>query len=106
MGYFKLSEKGDQWHFNLHAGNHEVILSSEMYESRSGAENGIESVKKNRQRDDAFEVRESANGQWYFVLKPTNGQVVGKSEMYTTESACDNGIKSVANNAKDAEVKD
>ena len=33
--------------FNLKAGNGEIILSSEMYESKSSAENGITSVKKN-----------------------------------------------------------
>jgi len=33
--------------FMLKAGNHEVIGKSEMYESASSMENGIESVKKN-----------------------------------------------------------
>lgn len=33
--------------FNLKAGNGQVIGSSEMYESVSARENGIESVKKN-----------------------------------------------------------
>ena len=33
--------------FALKAGNHEVIGKSEMYESKSSMENGIESVKKN-----------------------------------------------------------
>lgn len=36
-----------QFHFNLKAGNGEIIASSEMYESKASAKNGIESVKKN-----------------------------------------------------------
>lgn len=36
-----------KWHFNLKAGNGQVIGSSQMYEDKSGAENGIESVIKN-----------------------------------------------------------
>ncbi|KRD09015.1 hypothetical protein ASE21_14285 [Flavobacterium sp. Root901] len=34
-------------HFNLKAGNGQIIGSSEMYESVSAREGGIESVKKN-----------------------------------------------------------
>jgi uncharacterized protein YegP (UPF0339 family) len=36
-----------QFHFNLKAANGEIIATSEMYQSKASAENGIESVKKN-----------------------------------------------------------
>jgi uncharacterized protein len=36
-----------KYHFNLVASNGQVIASSEAYESKSSALNGIESVKKN-----------------------------------------------------------
>ncbi len=104
MGRFVLSQKGSTYRFELQAGNYEPILQSETYESKSAAENGIESVRKNSQRDDGFEVKVAKNGQHYFVLKATNGQVVGQSEMYSSESACQNGIESVQKNAPDAEV--
>lgn len=104
MGRFQLTKKGTQWHFDLQAGNYEPILHSEMYESKSAAENGIESVRKNSQRDGAFEVKQAKNGQYHFVLKSTNGQIVGQSEMYTSESGCSNGIASVQKNAPDATV--
>lgn len=40
-------ESGNGKHyFNLKAGNHEVIGQSEMYESASSRDSGIESVKK------------------------------------------------------------
>lgn len=39
--------KNGKFHFNLVAGNGQVIASSEMYESKRAALNGIESVKKN-----------------------------------------------------------
>ena len=42
----KQSENG-KWHFNLKAGNHQVIGSSQMYASEDSAKNGIESVMKN-----------------------------------------------------------
>jgi uncharacterized protein YegP (UPF0339 family) len=36
-----------KYHFNLVAPNGQVVASSESYESRDGALNGIESVKRN-----------------------------------------------------------
>lgn len=42
----KESTNGKQY-FNLKSGNGQIIGSSEMYESASARENGIESVKKN-----------------------------------------------------------
>ena len=47
-GRFKrLDAKNGKPYFNLLAGNHQVIGNSEMYESVSSRENGVESVKKN-----------------------------------------------------------
>ena len=37
----------DKYYFNLQAANGEIIATSEMYESKASAENGIESVRKN-----------------------------------------------------------
>lgn len=41
-----------------------------------------------------------------FDLKAGNGQVIATSEVYTTESACRNGIASVQKNAPVAGVED
>ena len=102
----KKSSNGQQYHFNLKAGNGEIILSSEMYEAKSGAENGIESVKKNAPLDERYERKTSKSGQPYFVLKAANGQIIGQSEMYSSTTAMDNGIESVKKNAPDAKVED
>lgn len=41
-----------------------------------------------------------------FNLKAGNGEIIGKSEMYSSKSACENGIQSVMKNAPEAtEVK-
>jgi len=36
-----------KFHFNLHAANGQIIATSEAYNSKESALNGIESVKKN-----------------------------------------------------------
>ena len=104
-GKFELKiAKNGKYHFNLLAGNGQVILSSEMYESKSAAENGIASVQKNAADDARYDRRESAKGDPYFVLKSTNGQEIGRSEMYSSTAAMENGINSVKTNAPEAQI--
>lgn len=107
MGYFELfkSEKNNEWYFNLKAGNHEIILQSEGYKQKQSAENGIESVKVNSQTDSRFSRRTAVNDSFYFNLTANNGQVIGTSQMYKSESARENGIESVKSNAPTATVK-
>ena len=44
------------------------------------------------------------NTGFKFDLKASNGEVIATSEVYSSESACKNGIESVRKNAPDAEV--
>src|SRR5262245_25590531 len=104
---FELKKSGSgQFYFNLKASNGEIILSSEMYTAKASAETGIESVKGNAPDENRYDRKTSQNGEWYFVLKARNGAVIGKSEMYTSAQAMENGIESVRHNAPDARVSD
>ncbi len=91
--------KDGQFYFNLTAKNGQVILASEGYKSKDSCENGITSVKKNSQDDNRFERKTAKDGQLFFSLKSTNGQEIGKSEMYKSKESLENGIKSVMANA-------
>jgi uncharacterized protein len=103
---FELKKSKDQYHFVLKAGNGQTILTSEMYNSKAGATNGIESIQKNCGNDNAFERKTAKNGKFHFNLKATNGQVIGSSQMYASESGMNNGIESVKNNAPGAKIKE
>ncbi|UUT34804.1 YegP family protein [Microbacterium elymi] len=47
-GKFELwTDKGGDWRFNLKASNGQVIATSQGYNSKSSALNGIESVRTN-----------------------------------------------------------
>lgn len=106
-GKFELKTSANgKFHFNLKAGNGQIILSSEMYETRTAAENGIESVKKNAGDDARYERKTSAKDEPFFVLKAGNGEPIGRSEMYSSESAMENGIASVKDNAPEATIAD
>ena len=102
----KRSTDGQQFRFNLKAANGEVILTSELYKTKGGAENGIASVKSNAPSDSRYERKTGSNGEPYFVLKAANGEPLGRSENYSSTGAMESGIQSVKTNAPGARVED
>ena len=104
---FELKQtKSGKFAFNLKATNGQVILTSQQYKEKASAQNGIESVKKNSQNPDRFATKTTASGKMTFSLTATNGQVIGASQTYESESGCENGIKSVAECAPGAAIDD
>lgn len=95
-----------QYYFRLKAANGEIILQSEGYLNKSGAQNGVQSVKQHSPFDRFYERRTSSRSQPYFVLKASNGQIIGTSQMYSTAMARDLGIASVKANGPAAPVVD
>ena len=105
MGKFVVTvRKNGEFQFNLKATNGQVILTSEGYTTKTACLNGIESVRKNAQIPERFEVKVAKNGKPFFNLKASNGQVVGASQMYASERTMKIGIASVAKNAPEAAV--
>jgi uncharacterized protein len=46
-----------------------------------------------------FEIKKAKDGQYYFHLKASNGQIILASEMYKEKASAENGIASVKKNA-------
>jgi uncharacterized protein YegP (UPF0339 family) len=106
-GKFELKKASDgQYRFHLTASNGQVILASELYTEKRGALSGIESVKRNAPIAERYERKTARNGEPYFVLKASNGEVVGQSETYSSNAAMEGGIESVKKNAPEATTDD
>lgn len=106
-GKFELKvSKSGLFHFNLLAGNGQVIMQSEMYEAKASAFNGIASIQKNAAIDERFEKFTRRDGKFYYVLKAGNHQVIGQSQDYFSEAGRENGIESVKRNAPEATIVD
>ena len=95
-----------QYYFHLKSANGEIILASERYEEKSGARNGIASVRENAPLDERYERKLAHNGEPMFNLKAANHQVIGTSETYSSAQARDNGIAAVKRDAPTAEAYD
>lgn len=110
MGYFVFKKTATGVKFDLVAGNHEVIATSEVYKSEPSCRKGIASVRRNapianlqdmteepviKVSCPKFEVYVDKGGEYRFRLKATNGQIIAVSEGYAAKAGCMNGIESV-----------
>lgn len=118
MGKYVVRKAKTGLMFNLKAGNHEVIATSEIYNTKRACLNGIESVRRNapiapiedqtvegfaREKCPKFEVYLDKAGEYRFRLKAVNGQIIATGESYKQKDGCLNGIESIKKNA-DSEV--
>jgi len=95
-----------QFYFRLKSANREIILASEAYTTKASCLNGVQSVKNHSPFDRYFSKLTARNGQYYFTLSASNGEVIGVSEMYTTEYGRNNGIEAVKRDAPKAATVD
>ncbi|MCU7614603.1 YegP family protein [Chryseobacterium sp. GMJ5] len=107
MGKFVITQRvNKEYQFNLKASNGEIILMSEGYVQKSSCQKGIESVKINSQDDSRYDRRMTVNNKDYFVLKARNGEIIGKSQYYSSKFSMETGIASVKANAPTAKTVD
>ncbi|MEI2456372.1 YegP family protein [Lysobacter firmicutimachus] len=106
-GKYVISKRSNgEFQFVLKAGNGQTILASEGYGDKSGCRNGIASVQSNSPIDERYTRKTSSNAKPYFVLTAANHQVIGTSELYSSETARDDGIASVKQNGPTTTVED
>jgi uncharacterized protein YegP (UPF0339 family) len=106
-GKFEIyKDKAGEHRFRLKAGNGEIIMSSQGYSSKDGCMNGVDSVKRNAGNPDRFKKTTTDSGKFRFCLCASNGQTIGTSQSYKSESGRDNGIGSVGRSAADASIDD
>lgn len=106
-GYYEINKSSNgQFRFVLKAGNHEIILTSELYKAKSSALKGIASVQKHAEDDKRYDRLTAKNGQVYFNLKSSNHKIIGTSEMYPTDQVREVGINSVKKNGASSSIKD
>lgn len=118
MGKFVILGSPSGVMFHLKARNGEVIGASQVYDSRKAAMIGIERVIINCEeagiedqtahrwhslKCPKFEVYQEG-AAYHYRLKAENGDIILNSQGYTAKASCMNGIKSVVDNAPEAEV--
>lgn len=99
VGKYVISKaKSGEYYFNLKATNGQVILTSGMHSSMTDCTDAIFLVREVSADDKWYERKTSSDNKPYFNLKGTEGQILGKSEMYESMTNMEKGIASVKRN--------
>ena len=98
--------KSGQYMFCLLASNGKVILTSEVFIKKTDVFRQIESLKKYSANNANFQRMTYGSEESYFVIKDADGNVIGKSKMYSSIAGMEKGIASVRANAPRAGVYD
>ncbi len=81
-----------QWFFNAIGTNGDIVLLSEAYEAKSSALNGVLSVEDNGVHLDKYEIVETTDGGYSFVLRAGNNQVIADGQVFRTLDEAQAGI--------------
>lgn len=79
-------------YFHLRAGNGEIMLSSQAYTATSSAKVGIASVLTNGDDAAQYETFQTADGGYAFHLVAKNGEVIARSQVYSTKANADRAV--------------
>lgn len=83
---FEIFQGADKrFYFRLFAGNGEQVLRSQSYSTEASALNGAFAVSEYGTATAAYDVREAANGGYYFNVRAPNNQIIGTSEVYASK---------------------
>lgn len=95
-GRFEVFKGLDGKHyFHLRAKNGEIVLQSQAYSSKAKATSGVSSVQTNGLIAARYTVLPAVDGRYYFVLKAANGQIIGRSQLYVSQSNANRGKDTV-----------
>lgn len=118
MGKFTVQRIKAGFKFNLKAGNGQIIASSGVFHLMEECLSAIEQVKTcafapvedqtlssvEPQPFPKFEICHADRGGICFYLRDGKGNLLAHSKNYTAKRSCLAGIRSIAENAPDAEV--
>jgi len=104
---FVLKQNDDgEIYFNFLNSDGEVILISGEYPDRNTAEEAIKDVKLNSLMSQQLAAGKTRDGEQFFVIKGSMGDILVKSALFTSQMVMDNALHCVKDNVCVAEVKD
>lgn len=105
MGNFVVRKTIDgDYSFNLITDDLQVVLTSQIYSSKTDCLNGIEAVRQNCSDHSRYVHKQAASRKHFFILNTSEGHLIATSTMYDTNVGLDNGIESVIKNGRSTTV--
>ncbi len=92
------------YQFNYLNGNGESVLLSPEFEDKSMLEKAIQEVRVGSLMSQQIAKGKTPDGEFFFMIKGSDGNVVAKSILFDTEMLFDNALHNVRENACVAEL--
>ena len=92
--------------FQFYGPDQEAIFTSTVYKSKAKAEQGIASVRQNATVFNRFEIKETPDGKYYFILRARNHFVIAKGPLSPSRATVEDLINFIHAKAPIAEVQD
>lgn len=100
----KTSEGGFVFVFKTHSGD--VLMTSSTYLDKTNAIRGTDTVRHLARHARNYEICTTEDGQSYFVVKNTKGEVIVHSDIYPDREAAGEVIAQVTGKARGARLED
>ena len=103
---FELKSNDDgQFYFHFMKGE-ELLLMSSDYPDKQQAEQAIKDVQVGSLMSEQIAASKVPDGDMFFVIKDTAGDILVKSVLFNTRMLFDNALHAVRDNACVAEITD
>lgn len=104
-GAFRVAAVADGYYqFSFLNGQGEPVLTSPEFENRSMVEKAIQDVRVGTLMSQQIAKGKTAGGEWFFMIKDGDGEVIAKSMLFDSEMTFDNALHNVRENACVAEL--
>lgn len=103
---YELKRSDGKYLFNLKGERHEVLLVSGPFPKKTEALAAIEAVRKFGASESGFELRRAATGSPFYVLKTGGDKVLGRSELFESESAAWRAMQAARKHCLTVDVRD
>jgi uncharacterized protein YegP (UPF0339 family) len=98
--------ENEKYYFRLRTADGEIVLHSDGFRVRDGAQKSIELIKLSVYHEERFKRKISLDGRYYFDILSMEKNILGTSKMYDTIQGCDKAINLVKDLAPDATIED
>jgi uncharacterized protein YegP (UPF0339 family) len=105
-GFVLKQNDNGEIYFNFLDKDGEVVLISGEYPDKTLAEEAIKDVKLNSLMSEQLAAGRTKDGAQFFVIKGSNGDILVKSALYTSQMIMDNALHCVKDYVCVAETTD
>jgi len=95
-----------QYSFTFRAIDGQLLLTSISFPDKDTALHGIELTRSLAQTAQHYQIRSAGGGQYYFELKNSEGEMLGRSTVYPDGQSLEKGIDLLKNYSKPSRLLD